>query len=221
MTAGLAGVVCSPQEVAWYEACWGRWPHRGARHPSRHGRAGRSGQGGHRDGRGGGRCDSSGRRAAGAPGLRSGSRIPGVSRGGSLRGILMGWFYCWVRPRDGLRISGWTRPRARARQAWLAHDAVALVADSPRLLVQLPGADPSVALGSRTGGGAAAGLPGAGPGGGEARSSAAREVEPGRGYVELQRWLRIAGTQDVRVQSLLRVLAGKAGWVLVELRVVG
>ena len=35
----------------------------------------------------------------------------------------------------------------RARQAWFAHDASALVADSPRLLIQLPGAEPSVALG--------------------------------------------------------------------------
>ena len=34
-----------------------------------------------------------------------------------------------------------------ARQAWFEHDARALVADAPRLLVQLPGADPSIALG--------------------------------------------------------------------------
>ena len=32
---------------------------------------------------------------------------------------------------------------------------------------------------------------------------AAREVETGRGYVELQRRYRVAGTQDVRQQSLL------------------
>jgi hypothetical protein len=35
----------------------------------------------------------------------------------------------------------------QARRAWNAHDAKALVAESPRLLVQLPGSDPSVALG--------------------------------------------------------------------------
>ena len=35
----------------------------------------------------------------------------------------------------------------RARVAWLSHDAAGLVADSPRLLMQLPGTDPSVALG--------------------------------------------------------------------------
>ena len=56
----------------------------------------------------------------------------------------------------------------------------------------------------------------------ECEVQAAREVEPGRGYVELQRSYRIAGTQDVRVQSLLLgYRQGKAGWVLVELRVVG
>jgi len=110
---------------------------------------------------------------------------------------------------------------ARARQAWLAHDAVALVAESPRLLVQLPGADPSAALGPEQ---AAALLRDflAQAQEVECEVKAAREVEPGRGYVELQRSYRIAGTQDVRVQSLLRgYRQGKAGWVLVELRVVG
>ena len=34
-----------------------------------------------------------------------------------------------------------------ARRAWYAHDAGALVANSPRLVVRLPGADPSGALG--------------------------------------------------------------------------
>ncbi|MEZ0334278.1 MAG: hypothetical protein ACAI18_09735 [Gemmatimonadales bacterium] len=109
----------------------------------------------------------------------------------------------------------------RARQAWLAHDAVALVADSPRLLVQLPGADPSAALGPEQ---AAALLRDflAQAQEVECEVKAAREVEPGRGYVELQRSYRIAGTQDVRVQSLLLgYRQGKAGWVLVELRVVG
>ena len=39
------------------------------------------------------------------------------------------------------------RAAEQARRAWNAHDAKALVAESPRLLVQLPGSDPSVALG--------------------------------------------------------------------------
>jgi hypothetical protein len=51
---------------------------------------------------------------------------------------------------------------------------------------------------------------------------AAREVEPGRGYVELQRRYRITGTQEVRTQSLLLgYRLARTGWSLVELRVVG
>ena len=108
-----------------------------------------------------------------------------------------------------------------ARQAWLAHDAPALVADAPRLLVQLPGADPSIALGPAQ---AAALLADFMVQGQEVETviRAAKEVEPGRGYVELQRRYRIAGTQDVRTQSLLlgyRLL--RTGWRLVELRIVG
>jgi hypothetical protein len=109
----------------------------------------------------------------------------------------------------------------QARKAWLTHDAAGLVSHSPRLVLQLPGADPSDALG---------------PAQSAALISnfltqaqeveivvrAAREVEPGRGYVELQRRYRVAGTQDVRVQSLLLGYRREAsGWSLVELRVVG
>ena len=108
-----------------------------------------------------------------------------------------------------------------ARVAWFAHDARGLVADAPRLLVQLPGADPSIALGPAQ---AAALLRDFMVQGQEVETvvRAAKEVEPGRGYVELQRRYRIAGTEDVRVQSLLlgyRLL--RTGWQLVELRVVG
>jgi hypothetical protein len=109
----------------------------------------------------------------------------------------------------------------QARRAWFAHDAATLVADSPGLLIQLPGADPSAALGPAQ----AAALLGdflASAQEVETVVRAAREVEPGRGYVELQRRYRVSGTQEVRVQSLLlgyRLL--KSGWSLVELRVVG
>jgi hypothetical protein len=108
-----------------------------------------------------------------------------------------------------------------ARQAWLDHDARALVADAPRLLVQLPGADPSIALGPAQ---AAALLGDFMVQGQEVETAvrAAREVEPGRGYVELRRRYRIAGTQDVRTQSLLlgyRLVGNR--WRLVELRIVG
>ena len=108
-----------------------------------------------------------------------------------------------------------------ARSAWLSHNPAALVADSPRLLVQLPGTDPSVALGPQQ---AAALLEDFL---GEATEvetvvRAARVVEQGRGYVELERKYRIQGTQEVRTQSLLLgYRESRAGWVLGELRVVG
>jgi hypothetical protein len=108
-----------------------------------------------------------------------------------------------------------------ARRAWFEHDARALVADAPRLLVQLPGADPSIALGPAQ---AAALLEDFMVQGQEVETvlRAAKEVEPGRGYVELQRRYRIAGTQDVRTQSLLLGYRRfRSGWRLVELRIVG
>ncbi|HEX6105731.1 MAG TPA: hypothetical protein VFZ26_09120 [Gemmatimonadales bacterium] len=108
----------------------------------------------------------------------------------------------------------------RARVAWLSHDAAGLVADSPRLLMQLPGTDPSVALGPAQ---AAALLETFLAEAMEVETTvrAAREVETGRGYVELLRQYRIAGTQEVRTQSLLLgYRETRSGWVLVELRVV-
>jgi hypothetical protein len=113
------------------------------------------------------------------------------------------------------------RAADQARRDWNAHDAKALVAESPRLLVQLPGSDPSIALGPEQ---AAALLSDFMVQGEEVETvvRAAREVETGRGYVELQRRYRVAGTQDVRQQSLLLgYRLGKEGWRLVELRVVG
>jgi hypothetical protein len=109
----------------------------------------------------------------------------------------------------------------RARVAWMKHDAAALVANSPRLLIQLPGADPSIALGPAQ---ATALLADFLAPAQEVKTliRAAREVEPGRGYVELQREYRVAGTQDVRVQILLLgYRLDRGGWSLVEFRVVG
>ena len=109
----------------------------------------------------------------------------------------------------------------RARHAWFTHNPDALVAESPRLLVQLPGADPSVALGPAQ----AAALLGdyiASSQEVETVVRAAREVGSGTGYVELQRRYRVAGTQNVRAQLLLlsyRLIRG--AWSLVEFRVVG
>jgi hypothetical protein len=88
-------------------------------------------------------------------------------------------------------------------------------------VVQLPGADPSAALEPAQ---AAALISAYLAPAQEVETvvSAARELEGGLGYVELRRRYRVAGTQDVRVQSLLLgYRQGRAGWLLVELRVVG
>jgi hypothetical protein len=114
-----------------------------------------------------------------------------------------------------------TKAAEEARRAWFAHDATGLVADSPRLMVRLPGADPSAALEPQQ---AAALIADYLSSAQEVETvvQAAREVEGDRGYVEIQRRYRVAGTQDVRVQSLLlSYRKGRAGWMLVELRVVG
>jgi hypothetical protein len=108
-----------------------------------------------------------------------------------------------------------------AQQAWYSHNPAALVASSPRLVIQLPGTDPSVALGPAQ---AAALLADflAPTQEVEVLVRAAREVEPGRGYVELQRRYRVRGTQDIRHQILLLgYRLDRGGWSLVELRVVG
>ena len=105
------------------------------------------------------------------------------------------------------------------RTYWLGQDAAGLVARSPQLVIQLPGADPSAPV---------------------QRQQAskllrdfferaeeveivlydAREMEDGRGLVELRRRYRVRGTQDVREQLLLLSYrrSGKS-WTLVELRV--
>jgi len=109
----------------------------------------------------------------------------------------------------------------KARQAWFAHNTAALVAESPRLLIQLPGAEPSVALGPDQ---AAALLSNFLSNGQEVETvvRAAREVAPSQGYVELQRKYRVVGTQNVRTQVLLLgYRRSPGGWTLVEFRAVG
>jgi hypothetical protein len=116
--------------------------------------------------------------------------------------------------------AGLEQAAERARRAWFSHDAAGLVANSPRLVVQLPGADPSVALGPAQASALLADFlsPAQEV---ETLVRAAREVEPGRGYVELQRQYRVAGTQDVRRQALLLgYQQDRQAWTLVELRVV-
>lgn len=117
--------------------------------------------------------------------------------------------------------SGLREAAERARRAWYSHEPAALIAESPRVLIQLPGADPSVALGPAQ---AAALLADFLAPSQEVQVlvRAARQVEPGRGYVELLRRYRVTGTQGVRSQVLLLgYQLGRTGWRLVEFRVVG
>jgi len=50
------------------------------------------------------------------------------------------------------------------------------------------------------------------------RVSAVREVEPGRGYAELERRYVVAGTSDERRETIFWVSQTGVEWVLVELR---
>jgi hypothetical protein len=107
---------------------------------------------------------------------------------------------------------------SRAKQAWSAHDAAGLVGGSSTLILQIPGADPSSPLGRpqaiellrryfRLA---------------EERGldvTAIREVEPGKGFVELTRRYVVSGTTELRRESLFlgyRLLDRE--WRLVELR---
>src|SRR5256885_8785467 len=84
-----------------------------------------------------------------------------------------------------------------ARQALLAHDARALVGQSSTLLLQIPGADPSSPLGRAQ----AVELLGRYLRGAEERGldiTVIREVEPGKGFVELTRRYVVSGTAEVR-----------------------
>jgi hypothetical protein len=105
------------------------------------------------------------------------------------------------------------------RTSWLRQDASGLVARSPQLVIQLPGADPSAPVQRQQASkllrdffGRAEEV--------EMVVHDAREMEDGRGLVELRRRYRVRGTQDVREQLLLLSYrrSGKT-WTLVELRV--
>ena len=106
----------------------------------------------------------------------------------------------------------------RVRAAWLEHDARAVVGQSSSILVQLPGADPSSPVG---------------------RAQAVellrrylrsvvecsvavrtvREVEEGKGFVELERRYQVVGTSDERRETVfLGFRRAGDSWVLAELR---
>lgn len=115
------------------------------------------------------------------------------------------------------------RERAEeAARAWRAHEMVRVVGRGGEgLQVHLPGAEPAVALGA---GQAVAMLQNFVRRHEEERVEVvgAREVGTGIGYVELRRRFRVSGTDDVRTQRvLLSYRRVGAGWILVEVRVLG
>jgi len=107
---------------------------------------------------------------------------------------------------------------SRAKQALLAHDPEALVGQSSNLLLQIPGADPSSPLGRAQG----VELLGRYLRGAEERGldiTAIREVEPGKGFVELTRRYVVSGTAELRHETLfLGYRLQNQQWRLVELR---
>lgn len=107
----------------------------------------------------------------------------------------------------------------QTRVSWQQQDAEGLVARSPQLLIQLPGADPSAPIQRQQ---ASKLLRDFFERSEEVETllSDAREMDNGWGLVELRRRYRVKGTQDVRDQLLLLSYrrSGKS-WILVELRV--
>jgi len=106
----------------------------------------------------------------------------------------------------------------RARTAWLAHDPQALVGHSGSVGLRIPGADPGSPLNRAQ----AAELLRRHWGRAVERSlvvNAIREVEPGKGYVELERRYVVSGTLDERRETvLLGFRRGGGSWLLVEVR---
>jgi hypothetical protein len=106
----------------------------------------------------------------------------------------------------------------RAKQALSSHDAQALVGQSSNVVLQIPGADPSSPLGRPQ----AVELLRRYLRPAEERGldvTAIREVEPGKGFIELTRRYVVSGTTELRHETLYlgyRKLDGE--WRLVELR---
>ena len=106
----------------------------------------------------------------------------------------------------------------RAKQALSAHDAQALVGQSSNVVLQIPGADPSSPLRRPQ----AVELLRRYLRPAEERGldvTAIREVEPGKGFIELTRRYVVSGTTELRHETLYlgyRKLDGE--WRLVELR---
>lgn len=113
---------------------------------------------------------------------------------------------------------GLEQAAARARSAWLAHDPRALLAGSPGVTLEIPGADPSSAIGRDQ----ASELLGRYLRTSQERSvevRAAREMAEGQGYVELERRFIVSGTTEERHETVFLGLRRRGEqWVVVELR---
>jgi len=100
----------------------------------------------------------------------------------------------------------------------LAHDAQRLVGQSSTLILQIPGADPSSPLGRPQ----AVELLRRYLRPAEERGldvTTIREVEPGKGFVELTRRYVVAGTTELRRETLfLGYRLSDRAWRLVEVR---
>lgn len=105
------------------------------------------------------------------------------------------------------------------RTLWQRQDARGLVARSPQLLIQLPGADPSAPVQRQQ---ASKLLRDFFERAEEVETLLydAQELDNGWGLVEFRRRYRVKGTQDVREQLLLlSYRQSGTSWALVELRV--
>ena len=125
-----------------------------------------------------------------------------------------------IQPSENSRASGLLDPGHEARGGWLERqDAAGLVEKSPQLIIQLPGADPSAPVQRQQAGKLLRDFFERAEEVGTVLYDA-REMDDGRGLVELRRRYRIRGTQHVREQLLLLSYrrSGKT-WTLVELRV--
>jgi len=129
------------------------------------------------------------------------------------------WVACgWLIGASLAGQGGLDEAAARARSAWLAHDPAALLAGSPGVTLEIPGADPSSAI-SRDQAGELLGryLRTSEERGVEVR--VARELEEGQGYVELQRRFIVRGTTEERSETVFLGLRRRGdAWVVVELR---
>ena len=119
----------------------------------------------------------------------------------------------------GLAVQGsLSDAAARAKQAIMAHDAPALVGQSSTVVLQIPGADPSSPLGKAQ----AIELLRRYLRNAEERGldvTAIREVERGKGFVEITRRYVVSGTTELRRETLYlgyRFMDGE--WRLAELR---